>query len=238
MHLKVKNISKFFGKKKVLSNISFELKSGDSLAIIGESGCGKSTLIKIISGLLQQTTGTVSMFDANANEIEPSIGYAFQLNALFDSYTIWQNIVFKEYIEGTVSKKALLRRVYKIMKAVNLDPSIARLHPKDLSGGMQKRVAIARAIVNNPNLLFLDEPTSGLDPYTSSKIVETINGIETPDGSKPVKLSIIHDMKVVKEMANKVLFIKDGSVNWFGSVSQIDHEMTESESLRKFASLI
>jgi phospholipid/cholesterol/gamma-HCH transport system ATP-binding protein len=238
MYLKVKNISKFFGQKKVLTNISFELKAGDSLAIIGESGCGKSTLIKIIAGLLSQTTGSANIYNSDAQEIEPSIGYAFQLNALFDSYTIWQNIAFKEYIEGTLPKKALIRKVYEVMKSVNLEPSVARLYPKDLSGGMQKRVAIARAIVNNPNLLFLDEPTSGLDPYTSSKIVETINAIHTPNGEKPIKLSIIHDMKVMKNMTNKVLFIKDGTINWFGEVSNIDNETSYNEALRKFISHI
>lgn len=238
MYLKVRNISKFFGEKRVLSNISFELKEGDSLAIIGESGCGKSTLIKIIAGLLKQTTGTTNIYNADAQEIQPSIGYAFQLNALFDSYTIWQNIVFKEYIESTQPKKALIRKVYNVMKAVNLEPSVARLYPKNLSGGMQKRVAIARAIVNNPNLLFLDEPTSGLDPYTSSKIVETINSIETLNGTKPIKLSIIHDMKVMKNMANKVLFIKDGTVNWFGEVSHVENEASHNEMLRKFISHI
>ena len=238
MYLKVNNVSKIFGSKKVLQHISFELKAGDSLAIIGESGCGKSTLIKIIAGLLKQTTGNVKMYSSNADEVTPSIGYAFQLNALFDSYTIWQNISFKEYIESLLPKRAILRKVYMVMKAVNLEPEVARLYPKDLSGGMQKRVAIARAIINNPHLLFLDEPTSGLDPYTSAKIVETINEIKTPEGTKPIKISIVHDMKVMKTIANKVLFIHDGAVGFFGNVSDIDEEILHNENFKRFISHI
>ena len=136
MYIKVNNISKFYGEKKVIANASFTLKEGDSVAVIGESGCGKSTLIKMISGLLTPTTGTVKTYNHNAEEITPSIGYAFQLNALFDSHTIWQNIVFKEYIESSLPKKTLIRKAYDIMKSVNLKPSVARLYPKDLSNGI------------------------------------------------------------------------------------------------------
>lgn len=234
MRLEVCNISKSFGQKHVLNDISFCLEAGDSLAIIGESGCGKSTLIKIIAGLLKQDSGAIKMQDSNSNNIIPKIGYAFQLNALFDSYTIWQNVLFKEYIEGIEPKKSILRRVHNVMKSVNLEFSVAKLYPKDLSGGMQKRVAIARAIVNNPDLLFLDEPTSGLDPYTSSKIIETINTIKTPDGKNPIKISIIHDMKVMQEIANKVLFIKNGSISFFGNVSEIENEIQRNSDFHNF----
>ncbi len=238
MQLKVHNISKNFGSNTVLSHISFNLESGDSLAIIGESGCGKTTLMKIIAGIIMQTNGTTTMYNEKSQEINHTIGYAFQLNALFDSHTVWQNIAFKEYIEGTRSKRAILRQVYNIMKSINLNPDVARLYPKDLSGGMQKRVAIARAIFNKPNILFLDEPTSGLDPYTSAKIVDTINNIRTSSEQHPIKISIVHDMKVMKAMANKVLFIKNGTIGWFGDVTQIDDECQRNDALNKFISHI
>lgn len=233
MYLRIRKVTKMYNTKSVLRDISFDLDPGDSLAVIGQSGCGKSTLIKIIAGLLGQTTGTVSIYNNDASEYRPNIGYAFQLNALFDSYTIWQNIAFKEYIENTSSRRQLFRRVLNIMHSVNLGHEIAKLYPRDLSGGMQRRVAIARALFNNPDLLFLDEPTSGLDPFTSSKIVETVNGIVV-NGLKPIKLSIIHDMKVVNTMSNKVLFIHDGRVGWFGNIEDIDNAAKENENLRKF----
>lgn len=237
MKLIAENIVKFYPEKEVLKGISFEMNAGDSLAVIGESGCGKSTLIKIIAGLLKATSGTVEILE-NREKFSPKIGYAFQLNALFDSYTIWQNIAFKEYIENALSKKALLRRVYEVLKLVNLEPSVARLFPRNLSGGMQKRVAIARAIFNSPHLLFLDEPTSGLDPYTSVKIVDTINSIQTPEGRTPLKISIVHDMKIVKAISNKVLFIKNGKINWFGFVEDLENEAVENVDLKAFISHI
>lgn len=237
MYIRVNKITKMYGAKSVLKDISFGLDSGDSLAIIGQSGCGKSTLIKIIAGLLNQTTGSVSIYDSDANKFTPNIGYAFQLNALFDSYTIWQNIAFKEYIENSVPKRQLFRRVLHIMRSVNLGHEVAKLYPRDLSGGMQKRVAVARALFNNPDLLFLDEPTSGLDPFTSSKIVETINSIVV-NGKKPIKLSIIHDMKVVNAIANKVLFIHEGRVGWFGKVEEIEFAIKINKDLQRFVSHI
>lgn len=233
MYLKVSDIFKSFENKHVLKGISFQVNGGETLAIIGESGCGKSTLIKIIAGLLEQDSGDVQIND-KGNEYKPSVGYAFQLNALFDSYTVWQNIVFKEYMEGIRSTRSMIRKVYEVMDAVNLSYDVARLYPKDLSGGMQKRVAIARAIVNNPDILFLDEPTSGLDPYTSSKIIETINAIRMPNGNKPIKFAIVHDMSVMKEIADKVLFIKNGIVGWFGDVKDIDKASQENENLHNF----
>lgn len=237
MYLNVKNITKFYGTKKVLENISFTLNAEDSLAIIGQSGCGKSTLIKIIAGLLDATSGTVEILNKDNKHEILNIGYAFQLNALFDSYTIWQNIAFKEYIENTVCKKILYRRVLYNMKLVNLNADIAKLFPKDLSGGMQKRVAIARAIFNNPNLLFLDEPTSGLDPLTSAKIIDTINAIQT-DGIKPIKFNIVHDMQAMKSLANKVLFIHEGKIGWLGNIEDIESAMKKNEDLAKFISHI
>jgi phospholipid/cholesterol/gamma-HCH transport system ATP-binding protein len=237
MYLRVNKITKLYGSKSVLNDISFALNPEDSLGIIGQSGCGKSTLIKIIAGLLDQTTGTVSMYSNDTSEYKPNIGYAFQLNALFDSYTIWQNIAFKEYIENSVPRRHLFRRVIAVMEMVNLGYKVAKLYPKDLSGGMQKRVAIARAIFNNPDLLFLDEPTSGLDPFTASKIIKTINDIQV-NGVQPIKLSIIHDMKVVKELTNKVLFINNGGVGWFGNSNEIELAAATNEDLGKFISHI
>ncbi len=222
MRLVVENISKSFEKKPVLKNISFELNAQDSLAIIGESGCGKSTLMRIIANLLKQSAGKISFFNGQ-EKIQPEIGYAFQLNALFDSYTIWQNISFYKFIKNIESEEQIRENVKVALKLVNLSHDVMDLYPKDLSGGMQKRVAIARAIITNPHILFLDEPTSGLDPSTSAKIVETINGLQNPDGNKPIKISVIHDMKVVKTISNKTLFIKKGEICWLGNTSDLEN---------------
>jgi phospholipid/cholesterol/gamma-HCH transport system ATP-binding protein len=222
MRLVVENISKSFEKKPVLKNISFELHSQDSLAIIVESGCGKSTLMRIIANLLKQSSGKISFFNGD-KKIQPEIGYAFQLNALFDSYTIWQNISFYKFIKNIESEEQIRENVKVALKLVNLSPDVMDFHPKDLSGGMQKRVAIARAIITNPHILFLDEPTSGLDPSTSTKIIETINGLQNPDGNKPIKISVVHDMKVVKTISNKTLFIKKGQICWLGNTSDLEN---------------
>ena len=222
MRLIVENISKSFVKKPVLKNISFELKAQDSLAIIGESGCGKSTLMRIVANLLRQSSGKISFFNGE-EKIQPEIGYAFQLNALFDSYTIWQNISFYKFIKNIESEEKIRENVKIALKLVNLSHDVMDLYPKDLSGGMQKRVAIARAIITNPHILFLDEPTSGLDPSTSTKIVETINGLQNPDGNKPIKISVVHDMKVVKAISNKTLFIKKGEICWLGNTSDLEN---------------
>lgn len=237
MKLIVEDVIKNFGEKQVIKGISFSLEAGDCLAIIGESGCGKSTLIKIIAGLLNQTSGSVKI-TKDGEVFLPNIGYAFQLNALFDSYTIWQNIAFKAYIENSMPKNTIIRKVYETLKLVNLNASVARLHPKDLSGGMQKRVAIARAIFNNPDIIFLDEPTSGLDPYTSAKIVETINDLKTPDGKTPIKIAIVHDIKVTKAISNKVLFMNDGKIGWFGRTANIENECNDNPDLHRFVSHI
>ena len=231
MRLIVENISKSFEKKPVLKNISFELNAQDSLAIIGESGCGKSTLMRIIANLLKQSSGKISFFNGK-EKIQPEIGYAFQLNALFDSYTIWQNISFYKFIKNIESEEQIRENVKVALKLVNLSPDVMDFHPKDLSGGMQKRVAIARAIITNPHILFLDEPTSGLDPSTSAKIVETINGLQNPDGKKPIKISVVHDMKVVKTISNKTLFIKKGKICWLGNTS--DLENSANQELNEF----
>jgi phospholipid/cholesterol/gamma-HCH transport system ATP-binding protein len=231
MRLVVENISKSFEKKPVLKNISFELNAQDSLAIIGESGCGKSTLMRIIANLLKQSSGKISFFKGE-RKIQPEIGYAFQLNALFDSYTIWQNISFYKFIKNIESEEQIRKNVKIALNLVNLSHDVMDLHPKDLSGGMQKRVAIARAIITNPHILFLDEPTSGLDPSTSAKIVETINGLQNPDGNKPIKISVVHDMKVVKNISNKTLFIKNGHACWLGNTS--DLENSNNQELNAF----
>ena len=232
MNLSVKGVSKSFGRKSILNNISFEMNDADSLAIIGESGCGKTTLMRIIAGLLKQKSGSIAFVDKFENKMIPTIGYAFQLNALFDSYTIWQNVLFKNYIEEINTKDEICEKVAKILKLVNLSPDVMNLYPKDISGGMQKRVAIARAIATNPNILLFDEPTSGLDPYTSTKIVETINQLNLLDGTKPMKISIVHDMKILKAISNKTLFLKGGRIGWFGETNSI--ESTDNEDLRRF----
>jgi phospholipid/cholesterol/gamma-HCH transport system ATP-binding protein len=232
MNLSVKGVSKSFGRKSILNNISFEMNDADSLAIIGESGCGKTTLMRIIAGLLKQKSGSIAFVDKFGNKMAPTIGYAFQLNALFDSYTIWQNVLFKNYIEEINTKDEICEKVAKILKLVNLSLDVMNLYPKDISGGMQKRVAIARAIATNPNILLFDEPTSGLDPYTSTKIIETINQLNLLDGTKPMKISIVHDMKILKAISNKTLFLKSGRISWFGETNSI--ESTDNEELRRF----
>lgn len=222
----VENLYKDFGEVKVLKGISATFHPGKTNLIIGQSGSGKTVFLKSLIGLHTQEEGTIS-FDGSINtkftenekqQWRQEIGMVFQGSALFDSQTVEDNVMFPLKMFTNQSYEEMLERVNVVLKRVNLENSNKKL-PTELSGGMQKRVAIARAIVMNPKYLFCDEPNSGLDPKTAIVIDNLIQKI-----TEEYKITTVintHDMNSVMEIGEKIVFLKDGKKAWEGSSEEI-----------------
>lgn len=227
------NISKSFGDKEVIRDISVKFDQGKTNLIIGASGTGKSVLLKCIVGLIQPDEGQVlydgrDFTNAGKNlktEIRREIGMLFQGGALFDSMTVEENVMFPLNILTSMSKDEKLERVNDCLERVEL-PNVNEKMPSELSGGMKKRVGIARAIVNNSKYLFCDEPNSGLDPQTSITIDNLIK--EITEELNITTVVVTHDMNSVMEIGDKVSFIYQGQKLWEGNNESIfDCEVKE-----------
>ena len=232
--IKVRNLSKKFDKNIVLEDINFDLYEGESLAIIGASGSGKSVLLKNIIGLLKPDKGsikinnieTVNLSRAKKEDLLLDLGITFQHGALFDSLKVWENIVFKIQRLKKLSRKDGQQIALDIIKNLGLKPEVLNLYPSEISGGMQKRVAIARAICSRPKILLFDEPTSGLDPVTGSIIDELIvNSVKSLGASA---ITITHDMASVSRIADKIILIDQQKISWAGK----PEEMLKSSNLK------
>jgi phospholipid/cholesterol/gamma-HCH transport system ATP-binding protein len=235
--IEAKNITKRFGDNLVLDNVSVSFEQGKTNLIIGQSGSGKTVLLKSIVGLVEIDEGEI-WFDGrlynNLNfmekkEIRKEIGMLFQGAALFDSSSVEENVMFPLNMFTDLPYKEKLDRVNFCLQRVNILDS-NRLYPSELSGGMKKRVAIARAIALNPKYLFCDEPNSGLDPQTSIRIDDLIKNI-----TEEFKITTIvntHDMNSVMEIGDKVIFIYDGKKMWEGNKYEIMH--TDCTELNDF----
>lgn len=221
----VQDLKKSFGSNNVLNNVSFDVLEGESLVIIGGSGTGKSITIKMILGLIEADSGIIKIDDINVKD-DPKelgrsqIGMLFQGGALFDSITVWENIAFKLIHHKKMSPKKAKDIAVEKLAAVGLGAQTADLLPAELSGGMQKRVSLARAIADNPKILFFDEPTTGLDPITASTINDLIRSVTRDAGITAI--SITHDMASVRAIADKVAMIYEGQIIWHGDVKAID----------------
>lgn len=226
--IEVKNIHKSFGDKVILRDVSGVFEKGRPNLIIGASGTGKSVLLKCIVGLIRPDEGSVSydgrdFFQGDRNtktEIRREIGMLFQGGALFDSKTVEQNVMFPLDILTGMPRNEKLDRVNFCLKRVGLEGANRKM-PSELSGGMKKRVGIARAIVNNPNYLFCDEPNSGLDPQTSIVIDELIQDIS--EDYNITTIVVTHDMNSVMGIGEKILFIYEGRKLWEGNKDDITH---------------
>ncbi|MDC1356740.1 ATP-binding cassette domain-containing protein [Pseudomonadota bacterium] len=232
--LDVKDLKKTFGNNIILNNINFNLLEGESLAIIGASGSGKSVLLKNIIGLLEPDTGSIKINSTemvnlprrDKENLLLKLGITFQHGALFDSLKIWENIIFKIQNQQKISKIDGRKLALSIIKRLSLKPEILDLFPSEISGGMQKRVAIARAICGNPKILLFDEPTSGLDPVTGSVIDKLIiTAVKTIGASA---ITITHDMASVSRIADKVILIDKKTISWSGTPK----EMLVSKNLK------
>ena len=221
--IEVENLTKGFNDTMVLNNINFKLFEGESLAIIGASGSGKSVLLKNIIGLLTPDKGSIKINGLEMVNLKRSakekvlldLGITFQHGALFDSLQNWENIVFKIRNKEKLSDKDGKKLALSIIERLGLNSEILTLYPSEISGGMQKRVAIARAICGDPKVLLFDEPTSCLDPVTGSLIDKLIKtAVKTVGGSA---ITITHDMASVCRIADKVILIDKQTISWSGT---------------------
>ncbi len=235
--IQVKNLNKSFGEDHVLKDISTNFERGITNLIIGQSGSGKSVFLKCLIGLLIPDSGEVFYEDKQYGKLRPEeqrelrkqMGMVFQGGALFDSMTVEQNVMFPLKMFNPMSSGEMLDRVNEVLERVNLTGVNKKL-PADLSGGMQKRVSIARGIVNYPQYLFCDEPNSGLDPRTSSVIDELIQEITKENNI--TTLINTHDMNSVFEIGEKIVFLRDGMLEWTGDFKSVHH--CENEHLNNF----
>ena len=226
--IRMKDVCKSFGRKKVLDGVTLDVKKGESLVIIGGSGTGKSVTIKCIQGLLTPESGSieidgreiVGLGEKEMEKINAQTGMLFQGAALFDSLNIWENVAF-----GLIQGKKMSRRDAKVialekLRQVGLGEDVAELYPDELSGGMKKRVGLARAIATAPELIFFDEPTTGLDPIMSDVINDLIRDCVKRLGATSV--TITHDMSSVRKIADKVAMLYKGKIIWYGDAAEID----------------
>lgn len=236
--IRLTNVYKAFGKKKVLNGVDLEVAKGESLVIIGGSGTGKSVTLKCILGLLQPDKGYVEfdgmnlseLTSAERDEVNGKIGMLFQSAALFDSLSVWENVAFSLLQNKTVSKAEAKQIAIQKLAQVGLNKDVADVYPADLSGGMKKRVGLARAIATNPEVIFFDEPTTGLDPIMSDVINDLI--VSTVKQLGATALTITHDMNSAKKIADKIAMLYEGKIIWIGTVKEL--EKTKNPYVRQF----
>lgn len=220
------DVHKSFGSNRVLRGVNLTIPSGKSMVIIGGSGTGKSVLLKCILGLVHPDSGTITLDGedverASRDAFLARFGMLFQGGALFDSLPVWQNVAFR-LLRGSLRRPKAEARAVAIekLRRVGLKPETADLYPAELSGGMQKRVGLARAIAAEPEIIFFDEPTTGLDPIMAGVINELIREIVTEMGA--TAMTITHDMSSVRAIADQVAMLHDGVIQWTGPIAEMD----------------
>jgi len=224
--IKVENIKKQFGEDEILKGISTTFERGKTNLVIGRSGSGKTVMLKCLVGLFVPNSGEIffedkamnSMDDEEHRILREDTGMLFQGGALFDSLTIEDNVMFPLRMFTNKKREEMLDRVNEVLKRVDLE-NVNKKFPSEISGGMNKRVSIARAIVNNPKYLFCDEPNSGLDPRTATLIDQLIQEITKENDITTVVVT--HDMNSVMEIGEKIVFLKNGSLVWQGDNTEI-----------------
>ncbi|CAG0900428.1 unnamed protein product [Cyprideis torosa] len=226
--IQMQNVKKAFGNKVVLDGIDLTVNKGESLVIIGGSGSGKSVMLKCILGLIHPDSGSIKIDGTETTSLDTKgrdllmsqFGMLFQGGALFDSMKVWENVAF-----GLIQGKKMPRDeahdiAIEKLKQVGLSPQTGDLFPAELSGGMQKRVSLARAIAANPDIIFFDEPTTGLDPIMADVINDLIKDCVTDLGA--TAMTITHDMASAKKIADHVAMIYEGKIIWNGLVENLD----------------
>lgn len=232
--IQLRGITKRFGKKQVLNGIDLDIMPGESLVVIGGSGTGKSVLIKSILGLVEPNEGTIKIDGEDVTHLSErkrekrvmrKFGMLFQGGALFDSMKVWENVAFGLMSVHDKSAKDAKEIAIDKLADVGLNADVGELFPVELSGGMQKRVALARAIATEPEIIFFDEPTTGLDPIMADVINDLI--VECVNKLGATAVTITHDMASVRKVARHVAMLYGGKIIWYGPVSQIDHSNNE-----------
>ncbi len=231
--IEISGLTKSFGEKKVLDGIDLTIPQGESLVVIGGSGSGKSVLIKCILGIITPDKGSIKIDGQEVTkfsfrerqEIMRKFGMLFQGGALFDSITVWENISFALLQNHQLDRAAAKELAIAKLQQVGLTADVANLSPSELSGGMQKRVALARAIATNPEIIFFDEPTTGLDPIMADVINLLIVKCSKELGA--TTLTITHDMASVRRIAHRVAMLYQGKLIWQGEVREIERSGNE-----------
>ena len=226
--ISLRDVHKSFGRKVVLDGADLDLGTGESLVVIGGSGSGKSVMIKCILGLLAADSGSilvdgeevVGISGKERERVNGKFGMLFQGAALFDSLPVWENVAFGLLAEKRYSRHDAREVALAKLAQVGLGPEVGELFPAELSGGMQKRVALARAIAADPEIIFFDEPTTGLDPIMADVINDLIIKITREVGA--TALSITHDMASARKIANRIAMLFDGKIIWSGPTGEID----------------
>jgi phospholipid/cholesterol/gamma-HCH transport system ATP-binding protein len=225
--IRIRGLCKAFGDKIVLDGIDLDVAPRTSMVVIGGSGTGKSVLLKCVLGLLEPDAGSIeidgrdvlAMERDEAEAVRARIGMLFQNGALFDSLPVWENVAFGLLAQHKVGKREARGRAEEVLAQVGLDPSVGALWPAELSGGMQKRVALARAIAAQPDILFFDEPTTGLDPIMGAVIDNLIVDCVKRLGSTAV--AITHDMASARRIGDRAAMINKGRIVWEGPATAL-----------------
>lgn len=231
--IQLSNVTKSFGSKHVLNGVNLAVEPGKSMVIIGGSGTGKSVMLKCVLGLMHPDQGsilidgmeTVGLGRKQRDELMTKFGMLFQGAALFDSLPVWENVAFGLLHAKKMNREEARSIAVEKLRRVGLQPQVADLFPAELSGGMQKRVGLARAIAANPEIIFFDEPTTGLDPIMADVINDLI--VENVKELGATALSITHDMASVRKIADQVAMIYEGEIIWCGNVADLDHTNNE-----------
>ncbi len=231
--ISIKNLSKSFGEHDVLKDVNLTVNKGEDLVILGRSGSGKSVTIKCLVGLVEADKGEIKVFDIDItklksealNEIRSRIGFMFQNGALYDSMSVRQNLAFtlKHHTKG-VTDDEIEKQIIEALTNVGLEESIDKM-PSELSGGMRKRIALARTLIIQPEIILYDEPTSGLDTITSREISELILSVQKK--YKTTSIIITHDMACAKLTGNRIMILKDGVIHAEGTYKTLENSTDE-----------
>ena len=234
--IQLDTVHKSFGPNAVLRGVDLTIPKGESMVIIGGSGTGKSVMLKTVLGLIEPDGGTITVDGDDVTKVDRDaflarFGMLFQGGALFDSLPVWQNVSFR-LLRGPLKRpKAEAREIaIEKLRRVGLTPDVADRLPAELSGGMQKRVGLARAIAAEPEIIFFDEPTTGLDPIMAGVINDLIREIVVEMGA--TAMTITHDMSSVRAIADKVAMLHEGVIQWTGPIGELD--ATENPYVQQF----
>lgn len=226
----IKDVKKSFGTQNILKGVTLQLHENENLVILGKSGTGKSVLIKCIVNLLKLDSGSIKVDtyeiadcnEADLIEVRKKIGFLFQGAALYDSMTVRENLTFPLIrLDEKFTNEEITKKIEKVLEDVSLPEAIDKM-PSELSGGMKKRIGLARTLIVNPKILLYDEPTTGLDPITSDEISDLIN--ETKNKFKTSSIIITHDIKCVKTVADRIVMLKDGVVYKTGTLAEFEND--------------
>ena len=225
--VKITHLQKSFGEKQILKDVNFECQRGESVIILGESGMGKSVMMRIIGMLLDADEGSikiggqeiVGITDRNKEKMMKNVGFLFQYSGLFEHLSIWQNIMFYELFIQHQDTEEMKEVALDVMESLNIPSSAVDLKPSEISGGMQRRVALARTIIKKPSLILLDEPTTGLDPVVCENVNNTINLTKKQTGATMITIS--HDLNSAIQTGDKIVVLRYGEIIWQGKPRDI-----------------